>query len=203
MIATADKMTELDGSLEGQFLIAMPSIADGCFARSVVFVCAHSDEGAMGLIVNLPSETVVFCDLLEQLDIIDDESADQAPAAVRGRPVYIGGPVSTSRGFVLHSPDYFVSSSSVRVCDDICLTSTLDILKAIAGGTGPERSLLALGYSGWAPGQLEDEFSNNGWLNCPADAKLLFDGDPRTKYERALMIMGVSSSHLSGQAGRA
>lgn len=203
MHPSSTKITELENSLEGQFLIAMPSISEGCFARSVVFVCAHSNEGAMGLIINLPAEGVSFEDLLRQLEIIDDDTAACTPTNINNRRICIGGPVSTSRGFVLHSSDYFISSSTVRVRRDICLTSTLDILKAISNGGGPKSSLLTLGYSGWSPGQLEDEFANNGWLNCPADPDLIFDTDHEKKYDRALSKLGINSLQLSDQAGHA
>ncbi len=196
-------VSELGGNMEGQFLIAMPSISEGCFARSVVFLCAHSDEGAMGLIVNLPAQNVTFPSLLEQLELVDEGYATNAPCGISNRTVHIGGPVSTGRGFVLHSPDYYISSSSVRVRADVCLTSTIDILKAILDGKGPDRALLALGYSGWAPGQLEDEFADNGWLNCPSDPDLIFDDEHDTKYERALLKLGIRSSHLVGDAGHA
>ncbi|MEO1607987.1 MAG: YqgE/AlgH family protein [Pseudomonadota bacterium] len=200
---TSQNISELSGNLEGQFLIAMPSISDGCFARSVIFMCAHSNDGAMGLIINLPAEDIVFADLLAQLEDLDKEVADIAPADICNRKVHIGGPVATSRGFILHSPDYFVSPSSVRVHRDICLTSTVDILKAILQGQGPRQSFMALGYAGWAPGQLENEFANNGWLNCPADCDLIFDDNIETKYERALSKLGISPSHLSAEAGHA
>lgn len=166
-------------------------------------MCAHSDEGAMGLIVNHEAKGVGFADLLEQLDIVEDDYTAGAPAEVHGRTVHLGGPVETSRGFVLHTPDYFVASSSVRVQDGICLTATLDILKAMLSGIGPQRALLALGYAGWAAGQLEAEFSDNGWLHCPADPDLVFDTELDTKYERALSQLGVNPSHLVSDAGHA
>ena len=194
---------ELSGNLEGKLLIAMPTITQGCFARSVVFVCAHSDDGAMGLIVNRPAHDIGFSKLLEQLDIVDEDFVASAPSDIHQRSVHIGGPVETSRGFVLHSPDYFVASSTVRVQPDFCLTSTLDILKAILSGRGPERSLLALGYAGWAPGQLESEFQHNGWLHCNASSDLVFNMDAESKYERALMQLGVDPSHLVSDAGHA
>jgi len=204
MVIKQDKnISELSGNLEGQFLIAMPSISDGCFERAVVLVCAHSDDGAMGLIVNLPTQDMVFADLLEQLEIVTGDGGEGAPMEVRNRPIHIGGPVSMSRGFILHTPDYFVRSSSVQVHSNICLTSTIDILKAILSGQGPQKSFVALGYAGWGPGQLENEFANNSWLNCPADRDLIFDCDVEAKYERALLKLGISSTHLSREAGHA
>jgi putative transcriptional regulator len=190
-------------SFEGKLLIAMPTISEGCFARSVVLMCAHSQEGAMGLIINQRADGIRFSDLLQQLDIIDDEPQMQTSQDLHCRAVHVGGPVETSRGFVLHTPDYFVSSSTVRVEEDICLTSTLDILRAMSAGLGPKEALLALGYSGWGPGQLESEFSHNGWLHCNADPELVFDSDLDTKYERALSKLGVNPSHLVSDAGHA
>ena len=197
-------IARMEGSLEGNLLIAMPTISDGCFARSVVYMCAHSEEGAMGLIVNQAAPGVAFPDLLEQLDIVEEDYCASAPGDVYGRTVHVGGPVETSRGFVLHSPDYFVASSSVRVQDGICLTATLDILKAMLSGKGPEHALLALGYAGWSPGQLEAEISHNGWLHCQAEPDLVFDTQLESKYQRALSKLGVDDlSHLVSDAGHA
>ena len=125
------------------------------------------------------------------------------PTGILDHKIHIGGPVSTSRGFILHTPDYFVSSSSVRVHNNICLTSTIDILKAIVSSQGPQQVFMALGYAGWGPGQLETEFANNSWLNCPADCDLIFDADVETKYERALSKLGISPIYLSPEAGHA
>ncbi|MGI9524117.1 MAG: YqgE/AlgH family protein [Hyphomicrobiaceae bacterium] len=203
MVGRNNKLvSDLDGSLEGQFLIAMPTITDGCFARSVVYVCAHSREGAMGLIINNPTREVGFQDVLRRLQITGDD-VDLPPPDVRNRSVIVGGPVESGRGFVLHSPDYFVASSTVRVANDVCLTATLDILKAMLDGTGPTQALLALGYSGWGPGQLESEFRHNGWLNCAGDPDLIFDDDHGSKYQRALSGLGIDPSHLVGEAGHA
>ena len=205
MTNTGDnKIVRLEGSLEGNLLIAMPTISDGCFARSVVYMCAHSEEGAMGLIVNQAAPGVAFPDLLEQLDIVEEDYCASAPSDIHSRTVHVGGPVETSRGFVLHTPDYFVASSSVRVQDGICLTATLDILKAMLSGKGPERALLALGYAGWSPGQLEAEISHNGWLHCQAEPDLVFDTELDSKYRRALSQLGVDDlSHLVNDAGHA
>jgi len=200
---THKKVSELGENFEGQFLIAMPSVAAGCFARSVILICAHSDDGAMGLIINLQAQDVAFTDLLAQLDIAYDGLEETVPSHIRNRRIHIGGPVSTSRGFILHTPDYFVSSSSVRINNNLCLTSTIDILRAISSDKGPQKSFMALGYSGWAPGQLENEFANNGWLNCPVDCDLVFDDNIDSKYERALSKLGISPSHLSSEAGHA
>jgi putative transcriptional regulator len=190
-------------SLEGQMLIAMPSLREGPFARAVVYVCAHRDDGAMGIIVNQKAEATNFPELLVQLDIVKPAEAIVLPSRAGEVRVLRGGPVETGRGFVLHSRDYFRDNSTVAIADDICLTATLDILRAIAAGEGPEKAVLALGYSGWSSGQLESEMLANGWLNCPADASLVFDADYDSKYDRALAKIGVSAAMLSSEAGHA
>ena len=152
--------------LDGQCLIAMPTMRDERFERSVVYVCAHSDEGAMGLIINRPAPEVMLADLLVQLGIIDDENAIRLGPSEISMPVLRGGPVETGRGFVLHSADYFTAASTLPIDDGICLTPTIDVLKAIAVGDGPQRAVLALGYAGWGAGQLEIEIQANGWLYC-------------------------------------
>ncbi len=187
--------------LEGQFLIAMPGMEDGRFARSVVFLCAHSDEGAMGFIVNQPQD-VGFPDLLVQLGVMDEDQAIKLPADARDMMVCNGGPLDRSRGFVLHSDDYVVESS-MPVSKEICLTATVDILRAISDGSGPRRALMTLGYSGWGAGQLEDEIAQNGWLTCPGNNGLLFDSDVELKYERALETLGIDPTHLSVVSGHA
>jgi putative transcriptional regulator len=190
-------------SLEGQMLIAMPALREGPFARAVVFLCAHRADGAMGIIVNQKAETINFPELLVQLDVLKpDESIVLPPRAGEVR-VLRGGPVEKGRGFVLHSGDYFADNSTVAIGDDICLTATLDILRAIANGKGPEKAVLALGYAGWSSGQLENEILANGWLNCPADPGLVFDPDLASKYDRALAKIGVSAAMLSSEAGHA
>lgn len=191
------------GSLAGQLLIAMPGMEDERFARSVVFVCAHSDEGAMGLVLNKPAPDLTLPELLVQLGVVSDEDAIRLPPAVDHMPVLIGGPVDGSRGFVLHSPDYGFEQSTFRVDGSVSLTATIDILRAIAGGRGPRDAILALGYAGWSPGQLEEEIRRNGWLNCPAAADLVFDRSAEGKYERALRLMGVDPAMLSSASGRA
>lgn len=154
------------GFLNGQFLLAMPGMSDERFARSVVYICAHSDEGAMGFIIN-QLQPVQFPDLLRQIGVIGEEDLIILPDRAQHMVVRNGGPVDRTRGFVLHSDDYMVDST-MPVSDDVCLTATVDILRAIYGGGGPERALMALGYSGWAPGQLEMEVAENGWLTCDA-----------------------------------
>ena len=188
--------TEKPGYLDGQLLIAMPSMSDPRFAHSVVYLCAHSAAGAMGLVVNRRADHISFSELLEHLDI-------EKPAATRDPAVHIGGPVDSDRGFVLHSIDYRTPESTLQIDDDVGLTATIDILKAIARGEGPQRAILALGYAGWAPGQLESEIQDNGWLNCSADTQILFGDDNDVKWDLALSKLGVSASQLSSTAGRA
>ncbi|MGL4437675.1 MAG: YqgE/AlgH family protein [Bosea sp. (in: a-proteobacteria)] len=187
--------------LDGQCLIAMPGMRDQRFQRTVVYMCAHSDEGAMGLVINRPAADVKLPELLFQLGIFD--SADPIRVGMPEEPVPIlrGGPVETGRGFVLHSSDYFADASTLPIDDGVCLTHTVDILKAIAQGEGPRQAVLALGYAGWGAGQLESELQANGWLHCEADAELLFDTDLDTKYRRALAKLGVDPARLSSTAG--
>ncbi len=189
------------GFLDDQFLIAMPGMKDDRFARSVIYVCAHSDEGAMGLIIN-QAQQMLFPDLLVQLGILDEQEAIRLPPPARDFVIRNGGPVDRSRGFVLHSGDYKVDSS-LPVSGDICLTATVDILRAISLGRGPRNALMALGYSGWGAGQLEREIAENGWLTCPAIPEFLFDSDMDRKYDRILASIGVDLAHLSVTAGHA
>lgn len=179
----------------GQLLVAMPGIGDERFDRSVIYLCGHSEDGAMGLIVNKPVDDITFPELLDQLGIEGDPD--------RQIRVLFGGPVETGRGFVLHSTDYNATGSTLQVSDEVGLTATLEILEQIAKGEGPERSLLALGYAGWAPGQLEEEILSNGWLHCRPSPDLLFGTSDETKWERALGELGIDPAQLSGDAGRA
>ncbi|MFD1912698.1 YqgE/AlgH family protein [Halodurantibacterium flavum] len=182
--------------LSGKLLVAMPGMGDPRFERSVVFLCAHSDDGAMGLIVNKPAPEVKFTDLLDQLNIV------RGPAAADIR-VHFGGPAEHGRGFVLHSADYSANGSTLQVDDRIGMTGTLDILEDIARGTGPARSLLALGYAGWGPGQLEEEILQNGWLTCDAPIDLVFSGNNAAKWQDALGTLGIDPLTLSSAAGHA
>ncbi|MDO8978563.1 MAG: YqgE/AlgH family protein [Afipia sp.] len=191
------------GYLDGQLLIAMPVMDDERFARSVIYLCAHSSEGAMGIIVNRPAGSIDFPQLLVQLDIINKADQIKLRGSAEDMKVLKGGPVDTSRGFVLHSSDFFIKDATLPIDDGICLTATLDILKAIAAGSGPKHAVLALGYAGWAPGQLENEIQHNGWLHCPADADLIFGLDAEDKYQRALEKIGIDLAMLSNQAGHA
>lgn len=189
--------------LDGQCLIAMPGMADTRFSRSVVYVCAHSEDGAMGIIVNKPAADTRFPDLLVQLDVIPSEELIRLPSQAEKLQVLRGGPVETKRGFVLHTADFFLESATLPIDEGICLTATLDILRAIAIGSGPESAVLALGYAGWGAGQLESEIQANGWLHCAADPALLFDDSVETKYARALGKIGIDPAFLSSEAGHA
>jgi putative transcriptional regulator len=173
----------------------MPQMQDHRFQRSVIYLCAHNEEGAMGLVINKPAGSLSLAELLEQLNI-------PAPALAGSPGVHFGGPVETGRGFVLHSADY-TEESSLAVGNNMALTATLDILRAIGRGEGPRRSLLALGYAGWGAGQLDDELQRNGWLHVPADEDLVFDSDLDHKWQRALAKLGIDLSMLSGDAGHA
>jgi putative transcriptional regulator len=192
-----------EGYLDGRLLIAMPVMGDPRFERSVIYMCAHSSEGAMGIIVNRPAGSIDFPGLLVQLDIIQKADQIKLPENAETLQVLKGGPVDTGRGFVLHSSDFFIENSTVPIDEGISLTATLDILKAIARGEGPQSAILALGYAGWAPGQLENEIQHNGWLHCSADAELIFGQDTDGKYERALKKIGIDLGMLSSEAGHA
>jgi putative transcriptional regulator len=196
------RQTSSSGFLDGQLLIAMPIMTDKRFARSVVYMCAHSKDGAMGIIINQRASHIDFPALLERLGL-QSEPVDGSLIDLSHRPVHVGGPVETGRGFVLHSADYMASDSTLKIDNSVCLTATLDILKAIATGTGPNKSILALGYASWSAGQLEGELAANGWLNCPADPELVFSADLDNKYIRALAKLGVDLSHLVSDAGHA
>jgi putative transcriptional regulator len=184
-------------------LVAMPGMLDERFARTVIYMCAHSADGAMGIVLNKPASDLRFSDLLVQLDIIPEKDVIRLPNRVGRMPVLMGGPVETSRGFVLHTPDFSIQQSTLPIDDGICLTATVDILRAIAQGGGPQTALLALGYASWTAGQLESEIQANGWLNCPADSDLVFESPIEVRYDRALRKMGVSIGTLSSEAGHA
>jgi putative transcriptional regulator len=191
------------GFLDGQMLIATPAMPDERFARSVIYMCAHSSEGAMGIIVNQPAAHISFPDLLVKLDVIPATDIIQVRSRASDVTVLKGGPVETERGFVLHSADFFIENSTLPIDEGICLTATLDILKAIARGEGPASAILALGYAGWAPGQLEQEINQNGWLHCTADSELIFGQDTDGKYAKAMKKIGIDLGMLSSEAGHA
>ncbi|HWB49909.1 MAG TPA: YqgE/AlgH family protein [Stellaceae bacterium] len=183
-------------SLTGQLLVAMPQMQDPRFARSVVYLCAHSGEaGAMGLVINKTIDSLTMGELYTHLKI-------EPVRSNQPQPVHFGGPVDPGRGFVLHSPDYR-EEATLGIGDAFAMTATLDILRAMGRGEGPRHSLLVLGYAGWSPGQLDAEIQANGWLSVPADAELVFDEDDDSKWTRALAKLGVSPEMLSGEAGHA
>ena len=186
----------ISGYLERQLLVAMPSMGDPRFARTVIYMCSHNAEGAMGLVINKPYPGLTFPNLLGQLGI--------EPTIDNDIIVRLGGPVETGRGFVLHSTDY-MRQGSVSIDDDIGigLTATLDVLRAIATGSGPQRSLFALGYAGWGPGQLDAEIQDNAWLAAPADSELIFAPDLDGLWDRAVHKIGIDIAKLSSVAGRA
>jgi len=183
--------------LTGKLLIAMPGMGDLRFGHAVVFICSHTDDGAMGLIINKPAEDVTFLDLLEHLDI------KVAPSGRDTIPVHFGGPVESARGFVLHSAEYDSQLHSMKVCDRFSMTVTLDILEDIALNKGPEQALMMLGYAGWGPGQLENEIAMNGWLTTEADIDLVFGLEDSAKWSAALKSLGVDPLSLSASAGHA
>jgi len=182
--------------LQGKLLIAMPSMGDVRFERSVIFMCAHSESGAMGLIVNKPAPDLRFSDLLEQLEMEPEGEA-------REIRVHFGGPVEHGRGFVLHSPDYLNEETTLNVDAKFAMTATLDILEDISNGHGPNDCLLALGYAGWGPGQLESELQANGWLTCEATRDIVFGQGDGDKWTTALASLGISPSFLSASGGTA
>jgi putative transcriptional regulator len=184
-------------SLTGQLLVSMPQMLDPFFERSVVYLCAHSPEdGAMGLVVNKTIEALTIDDLYSQLKIEPVARAD------RQQPVHFGGPVATGQGFVLHSTDYR-DEGTLGIGTDFAMTATIDILRATGRGAGPRQSLVALGYAGWGPGQLDAEIQANGWLMVAADTGLVFDVEDGSKWQRALAKLGISPEMLSGESGRA
>lgn len=191
-VTQTDTMTDLTG----QILIAMPGMPDPRFEYSVIYICAHSDDGAMGLIVNKPSVDVTFENLVDQLSIENTGNLSD----IR---VHFGGPVELGRGFVLHSPDFRSEMTTLNVDDGFAMTATLDVLESIAQGSGPDKRLIVLGYAGWGPGQLESEIAANGWLLCDASTDLVFDTADGDKWEAALSSLGISPLALSSEGGRA
>ncbi|MEM7295069.1 MAG: YqgE/AlgH family protein [Pseudomonadota bacterium] len=189
-----------DTRLTGQLLVAMPSMGDTRFDRAVILVCAHSAAGAMGLIVNKRARALAFSELARQLGLV---AADSDALLLPEMPIYFGGPVETGRGFVLHSRDYTRNSSTLSVSGHFAMTATLDALEHIADGEGPLRRILALGYAGWGPGQLEDEIAANAWLTAPADEDLVFSVCDEGKWDAALKTIGVDPRLLSDASGRA
>ena len=203
LMASKSTVTQSTGYLDGQMLIAMPGMQDERFQRSVVYLCAHSPEGAMGLIINQKAPDVSFVDLLIQLDVIGEDQAIRLPQRTEAIEVLTGGPVEQGRGFVLHSADFFIENSTLPIDTGIgvCLTATLDILKAIARGEGPGTAMLALGYAAWSPGQLEHEIRCNGWLTCEGDGEIVFGAPLGERYDRAMSKIGIDPRMLSSEAG--
>ena len=196
-IGSAGHMSEaMTTDLTGQLLIAMPGIGDPRFECAVVFLCAHSAEGTMGLVINRKSEDIAIKDVLSQLDIETGQS-------MRPLDVYIGGPVEAGRGFVLHSSDYEAEAATLDIDDTFAMTASRDVLRALANGEGPKDRILCLGYAGWGPGQLEDEIAANGWLTCDSTPEIVFNMPDPAKWEAALLSLGVSPALLSGDAGHA
>jgi putative transcriptional regulator len=192
-----------DGYLDGNLLIAMPTMGDPRFNRAVIYLCAHSADGAMGIIINQRAPNISFTELLEQLNIAPPKERIRLPLGLGAMAVHLGGPGETGRGFVLHSADYFKAESTLPIDESVCLTATIDILRDIAKGTGPDKALLALGYAGWAPGQLENEIHANGWLHCAADPELIFDAEVDHKYTRAMSKIGIDPIRLVNDSGHA
>lgn len=182
--------------LTGKLLIAMPGMQDSRFSAAVVFLCAHSDEGAMGLMINRPTQGVLLGNLFEQLDIDCEGPAGDMV-------VLSGGPVEEERGFVLHTREYQSAISTLNVTDELATTATMDIMEDMAEDQGPSRAMVVLGYCGWGPGQLETELGLNAWLTCEATADLVFEGAPGAKWEAALRSLGINPATLSAAAGRA
>lgn len=187
-------------SLEGQFLVAMPDMADERFAQSVILVVGHGSEGAMGLVVNQELDNLRFADILDELDLGDPDAIIRLPDSIRQRAVMRGGPVEKGRGFVLHSSDYH-GGNTYPVTNDTSLTATLDVLRAMAFGPQPRSALLALGCCGWSAGQLEGEIAGNGWLTVPFDRRLLFETPVEDRYTAALASMNITHATLSTQPG--
>ncbi|MGB0505017.1 MAG: YqgE/AlgH family protein [Pikeienuella sp.] len=191
-----DKDQDYDDGLMGKMLIAMPGMGDERFDRTVIYMCAHSEDGALGLVINRRAEQVSQEELFKQLDIT-------AVPEVNQRSIHYGGPVETGRGFVLHTADFHLSDSTLEVDDKLSMTASVEILQAIAKGEGPKDAMIALGYSGWAGGQLEGELQRNGWLTCDGDPDLIFGGNDEDKWTAALNKLGIDPSMLSSQGGMA
>ncbi|HEY4264866.1 MAG TPA: YqgE/AlgH family protein [Micropepsaceae bacterium] len=190
------RVDEGESFLEGKLLIALPGMGDERFAQTVIYMCAHSAKGAMGIVINKPIPGLTFAEVMKQLEIETQPLAGELP-------ILYGGPVETGRGFVLHSGEYEASDSTLPVSEDISLTATLDIVRAMAEGRGPKHALFALGYAGWAPGQVESEFQTNGWLHCPSDPSLVFGVSAEAKWLTALQRLGIGPSGLVSDTGRA
>lgn len=190
-------------SLEGKLLIAMPGIGDDRFDKTLIYMCAHSEDGSMGIIVNRPSEDISFEEVIDRIEFDENEHKFDSKVKEDHISVHEGGPVEPARGFVLHTADYDTGEHTMPIDSEICLTATLEVLRDIATGKGPRKSLLALGYAGWSPGQLENEIQANGWLFCEADENLLFDVEYEEKYLSALTKLGIEPGNLASDFGHA
>tara|TARA_Y100000815_G_scaffold11058_5_gene9941 strand:- start:50580 stop:51188 length:609 start_codon:yes stop_codon:yes gene_type:complete len=194
-------ITSGTGQFEGKFLVAMPSMLSSFFAQTIIYVCAHNEEGAMGFVVN-KVRGMTFGDLVEQTDVFSENAMPRIPTSVAHVPVGHGGPVDEHRGFVLHSADY-CGDSTIPISESVFLTSTTQVLRMIAKGEGPDRCAISLGYSGWGPGQLESEMLDNSWLTLDADPAIVFDQDHETKYARLLRAAGIDTAHFVADCGHA
>lgn len=183
------------GYLRGQILVAMPQMRDPRFDKSLILMCGHDSDGAMGIVFNKILTEMSFQDLIDQSDF-------QSEQQISDRPLYYGGPVEIGRGFVLHSSDH-LDKASLLITDDVALTASANILESLAKEKGPDHALVALGYAGWSPGQLEGEILQNSWLIFPADGSIIFDANPETLWERTLKKFGIDPNFLSTQAGHA
>ena len=188
----------LDFNLADHFLIAMPSMQDPIFGGTVVYVCEHNDNGVLGVVINKPTDMTLQV-LFERIDL-KLSAALELP--VVNEPIMFGGPVQDDRGFVLHTPGT-PYSSSLKVTDDVAFTTSIDVLEAVAGGTGPQRMLVSIGYAGWSPGQLEDEIGRNGWLTVAADPSIMFDLPAEQRYVAAMKLLGIDPLMLAAEAGHA
>jgi putative transcriptional regulator len=196
MSTSKDTLHETRVGLTGKLLIAMPALNDERFQQAVIFICTHSDEGAMGIIINKPMHDVTLGDILDQLDI-------NTTPEISTEIVHYGGPVESGQGFILHTPDYENDMSTMPIGDDYAMTATRDILEVIANGTGPSKSLNALGYAGWSPGQLESELQQNSWLTCDPETAIIFDTLPEKIWTASLRKLGVDPRLLSATGGSA
>ena len=195
MIPSATFPTDTHGTLSGHLLIATSVVQDSCFARSVIYLCAHNETGAMGIIVNYPVENIGIRDIFEQLDIDTEKS-------VRDIPIHFGGPVEANRGFVVHSSDYDTEDSLISK-DGITVTASISILQELAQGNGPAKGMLVLGYAGWSPGQLEAEIEGGSWIVVPASTQLVFDSNNEGKWNSAISSLGIDMGHFSTVVGHA
>ncbi len=195
------ELLQKTGQFEGKFLVATPGLASSFFAQTIIYICAHNEDGAMGFVVN-KARGMTFCDLVEQTDVFTECSVPQMASEIAYTPIGHGGPVDEHRGFVLHTTDY-CGESTIPISETVFLTSTTQVLRMIANGQGPHQCAIALGYSGWGPGQLETEILENSWLTLDADTGLVFDQDHETKYDRLLRSSGIQPAHFVAGYGHA